>query len=342
MSSIIFPGRFQPFHNGHAKLLAMALEAAPRVVVVLGSAFHARSAKNPFTWRERAAMIAATLAPPQRARVAFVAVRDYYEDPRWAAAVRKEVEKNVPGARRVALAGYLKDSSSAYLGLFPQWREIFINDAAEIHATQIRDVLFEADDIDISLDVLAALIPPAVRHYLRAWSLLACYAPLVREHRAIKAYRAAWRGAPYAPIFSTVDALVQSAGHVLLVRRGGQPGKGLWALPGGFVEQHERLLQGALRELHEETGLAVPAAALAAALRDVKVFDHPARSLRGRTITHAHHFDLNGEQLPALEAGDDAAQARWTPIAELASMEEQFFEDHFHILDHFLRLTPQP
>ncbi|MDP9108408.1 MAG: adenylyltransferase/cytidyltransferase family protein, partial [Pseudomonadota bacterium] len=43
-------GRFQPFHNGHASLLAAALAAAPQVVVVLGSSFHARSAKNPFTW----------------------------------------------------------------------------------------------------------------------------------------------------------------------------------------------------------------------------------------------------------------------------------------------------
>lgn len=46
-------GRFQPFHNGHAALLAKALETAPRVIVVLGSAFAARNAKNPFGW-ERA------------------------------------------------------------------------------------------------------------------------------------------------------------------------------------------------------------------------------------------------------------------------------------------------
>src|SRR6185312_17484078 len=41
-------GRFQPFHNGHAILLRRALETAPKVVVVLGSSFHARSSKNPF------------------------------------------------------------------------------------------------------------------------------------------------------------------------------------------------------------------------------------------------------------------------------------------------------
>ncbi|MDC8757134.1 bifunctional nicotinamide-nucleotide adenylyltransferase/Nudix hydroxylase [Janthinobacterium fluminis] len=332
-------GRFQPFHKGHASLLRMALDAAPKVIVVLGSSFHARSAKNPFTWQERAAMITATLAPEERGRVSYVAVRDYYEDARWAGVVSKKVQQCAAGARRIALVGYIKDNSSHYLNHFPQWQEIFISDAADIHATAIRSVLFEAEDIDVSLAVVDALVPLAVRHYLRAWSLLPCYRPLVQEHKAVQAYRAAWRAAPYAPIFSTADALVKTAGHVLLIQRGGFPGKGLWALPGGFIEQHERVLQGALRELAEETGLAVLASSLAAALVDVKVFDHPARSLRGRTITHAHFFDLQTEQLPAVQGADDAAQARWTPIADLAGMEEQFFDDHFHILDHFLRLT---
>ena len=73
----ILIGRFQPFHNGHAGLLQKALTTAAPVVVVLGSASHARSPKNPSTWQERAAMIGATLPEAQRARVHCVAVRDY-------------------------------------------------------------------------------------------------------------------------------------------------------------------------------------------------------------------------------------------------------------------------
>ena len=123
------------------------------------------------------------------------------------------------------------------------------------------------------------------------------------------------------------------------IQRGDFPGKGLWALPGGFLEQRERLFQGAMRELVEETRLAVLASSLADALVDVKVFDHPDRSLRGRTITHAHFFDLQTEHLPDVEADDDAAQARWVPIGQLAGMEDRFFDDHFHILNQFLGLT---
>ena len=108
----ILIGRFQPFHNGHAGLLQTALTTAAQVVVVLGSAFHARSPKNPFTWQERAAMIAATLPEAQRARVHYVAVRDYYDDGLWADAVRRAVAGALPAAQRVTLVACFKDATS--------------------------------------------------------------------------------------------------------------------------------------------------------------------------------------------------------------------------------------
>jgi bifunctional NMN adenylyltransferase/nudix hydrolase len=333
-------GRFQPFHNGHAALLQEALEAAPRVLVVLGSSFHARSAKNPFSWQERASMIGSTLSDQDRERVQFVAVRDYYEDERWASEVIAAVEGCAPEGSRVALLAFFKDASSFYLNHFPHWHMVATQSSAEIDAAAIRRVLFEAEDIDVSLGVLDALVPRAVRQYLRAWSLLPHFAPLVHEHKAIMAYKASWKSAPYAPIFVTVDAVVVTAGHVLLIRRDGFPGKGLWAIPGGFVEQNERLLHAAMRELDEETQLGVLMPALSDALVEVAVFDHPDRSQRGRTITHAHFFDLKLSQLPAIEGSDDASLATWIAFEDLPAMEEQFFEDHFHILNRFLHLTP--
>lgn len=333
-------GRFQPFHNGHAMLLAHALQSAPRVVVVLGSSFHARSPKNPFTWQERAAMISGTLAAHDRERVAYVQVRDYYDDRRWARAVRHAVnEKCASGACRIALAGYFKDASSYYLNHFPEWGLVTCDNVPNIDATGIRRVLFEAQDVDVSLNVLAEVMPAAVRQYLQAWSVLPGYPPLVEEHRKLEAYKSAWKAAPYPPIFVTVDAIVRTADHVLLVQRGDFPGKGLWALPGGFLDQHERLLAGTIRELHEETRLAVLPSTLAESLVDVKVFDHPDRSLRGRTITHAHYFDLKADTLPEVRGDDDAASATWVPVAELKALEEMFHDDHFHILNDFLRLT---
>src|ERR1035437_775462 len=114
-------GRFQPFHNGHAALLATALETAPQVLVLLGSAYAARNSKNPFTWKERAAMIATTLDEATQQRVQFLPVRDYYDDRRWGEAVASTVKANGATSARIALIGYLKDASSHYLNRFPGW-----------------------------------------------------------------------------------------------------------------------------------------------------------------------------------------------------------------------------
>lgn len=65
---------------------------------------------------------------------------------------------------------------------------------------------------------------------------------------------------------------------------------GLWALPGGFVEADETLLQSAVREVAEETRLDRTLAHIAEHLLVSHVFDYPKRSARGRTITHGFHF----------------------------------------------------
>lgn len=332
-------GRFQGFHLGHYQLLKTALNTAPQLVVVLGSSFHARSVRNPFTSQERIAMIKACLTVEEQARTQFVAVRDYYDDQRWAQAVQNEVMACFPQARRISLIGHFKDASSYYLRRFPHWQLIETENSTQFDATAVRRVLFEAENIDISLSVLESMLALEVRQFLRAWCQLPPYVALVEEYKRLQEYKQAWAKAPYPPIFCTVDSVVQTHQHVLLIQRGGFPGKGLWALPGGFLDPHERLQRAAIRELREETRLAVLDSSLEAALRDIKVFDHPDRSQRGRTITHAYYFDLNMDHFPEIEADDDAAAAKWVPIADLIEMEDQFFDDHFHILDQFLRLT---
>lgn len=94
-----------------------------------------------------------------------------------------------------------------------------------------------------------------------------------------------------------------------------------------------------MRELEEETGLRLLDSDIEAAFKAVQVFDHPDRSQRGRVITHAHRFDLGPRRPPELTAGDDASDARWVPIDQLAGMEDQFHDDHFHILDFFFGFT---
>lgn len=168
------------------------------------------------------------------------------------------------------------------------------------------------------------------------WRETDTYEYLSGEYSFYEKYKADWAHAPYAPTFVTVDGVVVQSGHLLLVRRRAYPGKGLWALPGGFLDQSEGVKEGVIRELREETKLKVPTAVLKGSIKDSKVFDHPNRSLRGRTITHAHLIELNPGPLPPVKGGDDADKARWFPLEEVLTMEGQLFEDHFSIINYFI------
>jgi bifunctional NMN adenylyltransferase/nudix hydrolase len=75
-------------------------------------------------------------------------------------------------------------------------------------------------------------------------------------------------------------------------------------------------------------------------MKAMRIFDRPDRSQRRRVITHAFYFDLGARMLPEIAGSDDAAQARWVPIAQLPALEEEFHDDHIHILDAFLGITP--
>lgn len=339
LHTAVLIGRFQPLHHGHMGLLQAALERAPQLIVVLGSAYQARSPKNPFDWQERAALIRASLPAHDVARIQFVPMRDYYDNARWVAEVRQAVQALLPAGsppEGVGLVGHFKDGSSSYLAMFPGWQLISLPRQGQFDGTPLRDGYWNLDEAapEQWQAALQALAPPAVSRFLSAWAASPAYASLQEEARLLRSHHQAWAVAPYPPVLVTVDALVLCAGHVLLVERGQHPGKGLLALPGGFLEQQDSLWQSCLRELAEETGWAPFPQDAAAALRGVLVFDHPYRSLRGRTITHVHVLDWPAQQLPAVQGADDAARALWLPLAELAAHEAQFFEDHFHILRH--------
>ena len=77
-------------------------------------------------------------------------------------------------------------------------------------------------------------------------------------------------------------------------------------------------------------------AAMRAALEGQRVFDAPHRSQRGRTITHAFFFHFPEGELPPIQGGDDAAEAKWVRLARVPGMQSQMFEDHYHIVDWFL------
>lgn len=329
---VIYIGRMQPPTRAHIASVEKALTLGQKVIVMFGSSYQPRTIKNPWTWTERSTMLMNQLPPEVSTRVSCIGLHDYrYNDTEWAQQVQHEVKKYCVGLDKpkIAIIGCKKDASSYYLELFPQWKFIEIEQIEDVNATSVRGeffrgTLFNWHDKD--------LISAQLQEYLRAWSKCAEYNNLVQEFNCIESYKKSWEVAPYPPTFVTVDAVVIQSGHILLVQRKAAPGKGLWALPGGFVDPKEYLTVAVLRELREETKLKVPTAVLAGSMKGSQVFDNPLRSLRGRTITHAYAFHLQPGELPKVRGGDDAVKAKWFSIDDVLGMEEHLFEDHLDLV----------
>ena len=113
----------------------------------------------------------------------------------------------------------------------------------------------------------------------------------------------------------TVDAVVfgktsDGSCEVLLIERGGQPFKGSWALPGGFVEMEETLEESVARELKEETGIE------SLELQQFYTFGNPGRDPRGRNITIAF-WGIEQKSRLKPKAGSDAKSFKWHNINDL-------------------------
>lgn len=341
---LVFIGRFEPFHNGHAAVARHALGRAKKLIFLVGSADTPRTIKNPWTVAERAVMIQSALDGAVD-RLIIRPLRDHlYNESLWIANVQRTVAEAIKADggdtdARIGLIGQDKDSSSYYLREFPQWELVDVRHTETLSATELRRYLFEANQVDShgGRMLIRANVPGPVFEMLEAFRKSSpAFTQLVAEYQFIEKYKAAWAEAPYAPTFVTTDAVVVHSGHVLLVRRRAEPGKGLWALPGGFVGQDESLMDACLRELKEETRLKLPVPVLKGSMKGTHVFDHPDRSQRGRTITHAFHFEFPAGELPDVRGSDDADKARWIPVSEALEMSTHLYEDHLHILEFFL------
>lgn len=325
-------GRFQPFHLGHMALYNHAQKIAEHVIVIVGSHRVPRSIRNPWTSEEREGFIRKALSDRKPESYTIIHVHDSaYNFNNWLTRIKYEVSK-IAGQGTVAIVGHFKDDSSYYLNYFPEWHlETVEEQASGISSTEIRRAYFEGHH-----EVIQKHIAPAECDALLRWVDDPQYPVLCDEYAFIKNYRKRWESAPFPPTFVTADAVVFALGNVLLIQRKLNPGKGRYALPGGFVNVDESIENACMRELHEETGLDIAHAALKGSIRMNNVFDHPMRDPRGRMITHAYMFELSTKTLPACKAGDDAAKVFWYPLHLIEDTEELFFNDHAQIIKFFM------
>ena len=135
----------------------------------------------------------------------------------------------------------------------------------------------------------------------------------------------------YPRMLVTVDCIIlletpSQPIQILLVKRGNEPYKDYYALPGGFPEMDELLIDAAKRELAEETGL------MGVELKQLAAFDALGRDPRDRNIAIAF-YGFTSPKNCTLQAGDDAAEAEWFAVDKLPELAF----DHTQIIELALK-----
>lgn len=346
---LVFIMRAQPLHLGHKKIIDKALSLADKVIILVGSSNVARSLRNPFTFEERKSMIYSIY--PAHSSIIVEPLNDMtYQDEQWIEQVQAKVLANIEGNHEhltihglkdvnIGLIGCDKDHSSYYLKLFPTWKSEQVEYLDPLNSTSIRKLYFTNSihnwftNVGMFTSAREEYVPGEIVPFLEKFKKTDTYRYLVEEYDFTENYKKSIQ--QYPRIEHTVDAVVTQSGHVLLIKRRASPGKGQWALPGGFIKPEEKLEEAMLRELREETKIKVPLPVLKGNIVKTKTYDDPHRSDRARIITQAYHIKLPDQtELPKVKGSDDAEKAKWIPLAEIDPT--KLFEDHIMILKDML------
>lgn len=313
----IFIGRFQPVHDGHISALGQAASRCTHLLILVGSANSCRTIKNPWTYAERKHMLTVKLRTAGVSNYTIMPLNDYrYNDSQWLADVRTTVQARFTDSAPT-LFGHYKEGND-YLKWFPDWKFQDLKATVHLNATQVREKMFWAD---------TAEMPKTVQE---DWEYYR------QEAEDFKQY-------PYPETlsFNCADALIECAGFVALINRKRTPGRGTYALPGGFKNANETFLQAAIREVREEIGLKVPEKVLLGSVVSTKLFDSPTRSFGIPRNTLAVHIRIaldNDGKLPKLKAADDALAAEWFPVNSVVDM--PLYDDHRDIISDMLGVKP--
>jgi len=126
----------------------------------------------------------------------------------------------------------------------------------------------------------------------------------------------------------TVDIIViknDDMDKILLIKRKNEPFKDFWALPGGFIDIEEELIESAFRELQEETGISD------IDLRQFHTYGKLGRDPRGRTVSVVYYGYLTNSNQD-IKANDDAKELGWFSLSKLPALAF----DHKDIISDFV------
>lgn len=353
---VLFLGRMQPPTVAHLASIMEALKYGQYVMVGLGTHNSPRTVKNPWTTEERIEMLKAAIPVQFHHRLVFVGLEDFPNDSEWVANVgslaRAASRELVGKDDNIAILAHKKDNTTYYIDYFKFLKDIIPFDEIKLtdtklplSATKLRELMFTG-----YLGLCAPAMPSGVLEWISKWVGSEGHQYVQEEWDDATKYEKMFHNVPYKNTNCfTADSVVIQSGHILLIQRAESPGKGLWALPGGHVENTETGFEASLRELLEETCIKVPKKVLIGSRYGTKWYDDPDRSLRcritglyGRTVTNANFYKLNDQEaLARVKAGSDAKIVKWVAIdVFLNEMKPVMFEDHYNIASDAIKAIP--
>lgn len=350
-------GRFQPFHNGHAKLITEAMKIAKNIYIQIGSSECYPNIDNPFTYAERKQIIENWIennVDQCYFNIEILPLPDYrYNDEKWKTEVRSNIDERE--GDDVWMVGFNKDVDSYWLKEFG-WKVMEIDPVMHMgnpaSATNIRKRLFTTNLFglrDMLLGISGAqyrdggddYYPQETKNFLIDHFLgTEEYSRLKEEWKYYINEIRKFEDYPYkgSMHFCTADSVVICNNHLLVIERKFAPGKNALAIPGGHKNENETFKACAVRELLEEVKIKVPEKVIRGSIKDNHLFDHPNRCVVFNKPTVAQYIILEPNEdgsLPKVKGQDDANKAFWMPMHLVIENRNRFFDDHYEIVTYF-------
>lgn len=346
-------GRFQPLHRGHVAMIRKAIQHAgvnDKVLILVGSSNKCRTPKNPLKYDERKELILKKFGY----KVDVRPLPDFdYQDAVWESELHKIVKEYAATQEEQY---FIPVFVSGDRGDDPEQRDSWksggdtfavppfkLPSGTGVSAIDVREHLTTIEEGRIYEDpLLTQLLPLETRQFFEENQDV--HQMLIKEKIALDNYKWIWKNAPYIPTFQATDALVvDEEDNILLIERGGNTGKGQFAMAGGYLEVDLTLEQNMKKELLEETNLDLDNCDNT--ILKSMTFDAVGRSSRGRIITTAFMVKLHGVTIPELidadilKAGDDASRLAVTTIDSVKKGTVCLYSDHAGIINKLFELN---
>jgi len=258
------------------------------------------------------------------------AVQNFSNDEDWKERVNWNISWHAnPENLPVVIVGSSVRDNASYLHWFPQYELDLSTDLNPgLSASMLRERIYNRQWIDVS-KYTDFKIHENIGSFMNTEAFTKC----TNAYWGREDEKYDWAEASYPPIFVCVDSLVRKDYYILLIKR---KSNGLLALPGGHLDQHERLYDGAIRELREETELTLSDAQFKHYYKGMTTFDKPDRSedRAFRVISHTSLFEIYDGTCFVLnpDGADDAILASMFDLSWIKANSELFHDDHWDII----------